>query len=45
MKDRRVELELVFFSSVDLSRIELETVQCECTGIPLTYRPIGTVRI
>lgn len=26
---------------VDLSRIELETVQCECTGIPLTYRPVN----
>ncbi len=24
---------------VDLPRIELGTVQCECTGIPLTYRP------
>ena len=24
---------------VDLPRIELGTVQCECTGMPLTYRP------
>ena len=24
---------------VDLPRIELGTVQCECTGIPLTYKP------
>ena len=24
---------------VDLARIELATVQCECTGMPLTYRP------
>src|SRR3989344_3507127 len=24
---------------VDLPRIELGTVQCECTGIPFTYKP------
>ena len=26
---------------VDLPRIELGTVQCECTGIPFTYKPAG----
>lgn len=25
---------------VDLPRIELGTAQCECAGIPLTYKPV-----
>lgn len=25
---------------VDLPGIEPETVQCECTGIPFTYKPL-----
>ena len=28
--------------SFGLPRIELGTVQCECTGIPLTYEPVIT---
>ncbi len=32
-------------SNVDLPRIELGTVQCECTGMPFTYRPVGVLRV
>ena len=29
----------IFFTVVDLARIGLAPVQCECTVIPLNYRP------
>jgi hypothetical protein len=28
---------------VDLPRIELGTAQCECAGIPFTYKPVESI--